>query len=98
MKDIIFFKSYVRLDGSEVCFFVEKNFNCNPHSFFINKFILSNFMKEPRKIELKQRYIFIAFKNKSFRTIRVKEYDAKKAEEKVRQKYPGWVVKPYSAN
>jgi len=55
-------------------------------------------MKELRKIELKQRYIFIALKSKSLRTIRVKGRDQEEAASKAKQKYPDWTVTPYLPN
>jgi len=51
-----------------------------------------------RKTELKQRYIFLAIKSQSLRTIRVKGHDQAEAAEKAKRRYPDWTVRPYSAN
>jgi len=51
-----------------------------------------------RKMALKQRYVFIAIKDKSLRTVRIKGHTHAEAEEKVKRKYPDWKVRPYSTN
>jgi hypothetical protein len=51
-----------------------------------------------RNIVRKQRFVFIAIKSKSLRTIRINGHDEQEATERVKQKYPGWMVRPYSTS
>lgn len=48
-----------------------------------------------RKVELKKTFVFIATKNKSLRTVKVKAHAYAEAEEIIKKKYPDWVLSPY---